>query len=129
SPTDPFVGGGTVVLEAMRAGRVAVGSDISPLALFVSRGRCWMSSDDELDRLREASRSIASAASAKLCSGSSSRPASGADWEVVKAAIGDHLADEETWPGLEVERALWFVFAVARSRGAKARRRPSRNGR
>ena len=53
SPADPFVGGGTVVLEAMRAGRVAVGSDISPLALFVSRGRCWMSPDDELERLRE----------------------------------------------------------------------------
>ena len=55
SPSDLFVGGGTVVLEAMRAGRVAVGSDISPLALFVSRGRCWTSSDDELDRLREVS--------------------------------------------------------------------------
>lgn len=45
---------------------------------------------------------------------------------MVKAAIGDYLAVEETWPGVEVERALWFVFAVARSRGAKARRRQIR---
>lgn len=50
---DPFVGGGTVVLEAMRAGRLAVGSDISPLALFVSRGRSWVASDAELDGLRQ----------------------------------------------------------------------------
>ena len=75
----------------------------------------------------KASRSIASTASAKICGGAS-RPSSGADWEVVKAAIGDYLADEETWPGREVERALWFVFAVAKSRGAKARWRRPTNG-
>lgn len=50
---DPFVGGGTVVLEAMRSGRLGVGSDISPLALFVSQGRCWTASHSELDGLRE----------------------------------------------------------------------------
>lgn len=54
--SDPFVGGGTVVLEAMRAGRLGVGADISPLALFVSRGRCWTASDSELERLKEVRR-------------------------------------------------------------------------
>lgn len=54
--SDPFVGGGTVVLEAMRAGRLGVGADISPLALFVSRGRCWTAPDGELEGLREVRR-------------------------------------------------------------------------
>lgn len=45
---DPFMGGGTVVLEAVRAGRLAYGGDVNPIALEVawartrwwSRGRC-----------------------------------------------------------------------------------------
>lgn len=53
---DPFVGGGTVIVEAMRAGRFGIGSDISPLALFVSRGRTWTASITELEGLRKVSR-------------------------------------------------------------------------
>lgn len=59
-------------------------------------------------------------------SGAHSRVASGGDWEMVKAAIGDYLEEERSWHGKGLERALWFVFAVARSRGAKARYRRQR---
>ena len=34
---DPFCGSGTVLIEAIRAGRDAVGTDIDPVAAFVSR--------------------------------------------------------------------------------------------
>lgn len=34
---DPFVGGGTTLVEARLGGRLAVGSDLNPLAVFVSR--------------------------------------------------------------------------------------------
>lgn len=42
-----------MILEAMRAGRFGIGSDISPLALFVARGRTWTASDSALQELRE----------------------------------------------------------------------------
>ena len=48
---DPFLGGGTVIVEALRAGRLGIGSDISPLALFVARGRT--APDSGLEKLRE----------------------------------------------------------------------------
>lgn len=36
---DPFCGSGTLLVEAMTLGRNAVGSDIDPIAVFVSRGK------------------------------------------------------------------------------------------
>lgn len=42
-----------MILEAMRAGRLGIGSDISPLALFVAGGRTWTASDSVLKELRE----------------------------------------------------------------------------
>lgn len=42
-----------MILEALRAGRFGIGSDISPLALFVARGRTWTASDSALEELRE----------------------------------------------------------------------------
>lgn len=40
---DPFMGGGTVAIEGLRAGRRRiVGCDVSPLATFVSTGRTWL---------------------------------------------------------------------------------------
>lgn len=48
---DPFVGGGTTLVEAMASGRHAIGSDISSLATFVSEVKTTLYSEDELTRL------------------------------------------------------------------------------
>jgi hypothetical protein len=49
---DPFVGGGTTLVEAMVSGRHAIGTDISSLATFVSEVKTTIYSDDDLTRLK-----------------------------------------------------------------------------
>ncbi len=46
---DPFMGGGTTLVEATALGRRALGSDISELSCFVSRAKTLVLSDDDLD--------------------------------------------------------------------------------
>jgi hypothetical protein len=48
---DPFVGGGTTLVEAMVSGRHAIGADISSLATFVSEVKTTIYSDGEMARL------------------------------------------------------------------------------
>jgi hypothetical protein len=50
---DPFVGGGTTVVEARLAGRVAIGSDLNALAAFVSRAKAVAQSEINLRDVRE----------------------------------------------------------------------------
>ena len=49
---DPFVGGGTTLVEAMVSGRHAVGTDISSLATFVSEVKTTIYSEDDLAKLQ-----------------------------------------------------------------------------
>lgn len=46
---DPFCGGGTTIVEALSRGRRALGSDVSPLALFVTRIKTTPLSERQLD--------------------------------------------------------------------------------
>lgn len=55
---DPFCGGGTVLIEAMRAGRAAYGADLSPVACLVSATRTARMSPDDLTAFRSAARRI-----------------------------------------------------------------------
>jgi hypothetical protein len=48
---DPHVGGGTSLVEALASGREAVGIDISPLAEFITRVKCSLFSEAELNTL------------------------------------------------------------------------------
>lgn len=49
---DPFMGGGTTIVEALALGRHAVGADISSLATFVSEVKTTLYSEAELQALR-----------------------------------------------------------------------------
>ena len=61
---DPFVGGGTTLVEALRGGRhlSLIGADLSPLAIFASAHHLWPASDDELAQLRAQARTALRAA-------------------------------------------------------------------
>lgn len=56
---DPFSGSGTVVLEAMVAGRVGIGADLNPLAALLGRVKTQRRSPAACARLREALRDVA----------------------------------------------------------------------
>jgi len=56
---DPFCGSGTVLVEAMAAGRKAKGSDASPLAVIIARVRSTTLGRDGRQRLVETARQIA----------------------------------------------------------------------
>jgi methylase of polypeptide subunit release factors len=59
---DPFCGSGTVLVEAMAAGRKAVGSDASPLAVIIARVRSTTLGSEGRRCLVEGARQIAEAA-------------------------------------------------------------------
>jgi len=50
---DPFVGGGTALVEAQRAGRSAVGADLNELAVFVTKAKTTLYPDGSLDAARQ----------------------------------------------------------------------------
>jgi SAM-dependent methyltransferase len=95
---DPFCGSGTVVLEAVVAGRRAVGRDLSPLAIRLARLRCAVTSETQRRALRDEAGRIATAAVARTRAG---RPPEGAGPDPDEA-----LFDQGTWLQLEWLRAL-----------------------
>jgi tRNA G10 N-methylase Trm11 len=54
---DPFVGGGTTLVESLALGSHGVGIDISALATFVSEVKTTLLTDKELDLLARISHS------------------------------------------------------------------------
>ena len=59
---DPFCGGGTVLVEALAAGRTAIARDVSPVALLVCRMRTSTAREEALTAARSAARRAAEAA-------------------------------------------------------------------
>jgi 16S rRNA G966 N2-methylase RsmD len=59
---DPFCGSGTVLVEAMAAGRVATGVDASPLAILIAKVRSTLLDVSDRERLVATAREIATEA-------------------------------------------------------------------
>lgn len=59
---DPFCGSGTVLLEALLAGRAAVGRDLNPLAVRLAALRCRCTSETERRALRDTAGRVCSRA-------------------------------------------------------------------
>ncbi|MFN7144696.1 MAG: hypothetical protein ACK4YP_13050, partial [Myxococcota bacterium] len=55
---DPFCGGGTVLVEALLAGRSALGLDVSPVAGLVARARTTLTTEEERTALRSTARKL-----------------------------------------------------------------------
>jgi len=66
---DPFCGGGTVLVEAMLAGRPALGLDVSAVACLVARARTRRTTEADRTALRVAAREAAAAARAAVFAG------------------------------------------------------------
>ena len=122
---DPFVGGGTTLVEALRGGWDVVGCDASPLALFASAHHTWLPDDTQLEALREQStmvikavdqnfdmptfsplgaqsdatpqaRNAKLARQAKLDGGRRRDATTLASWEPLRMALEDLVAREDT---------------------------------
>src|SRR5262249_21968364 len=65
---DPHVGGGTTLVEALAAGRNAIGVDISALAEFVAKVKSTVFSETELDKLDSWSTRVPNAIDIHKCS-------------------------------------------------------------
>ena len=62
SVLDPFVGGGTVLVEGRVAGRRTIGRDVSPVAVLVATARTTTVGEETLTRMRSAARHLAEVA-------------------------------------------------------------------
>jgi hypothetical protein len=105
---DPFCGGGTVLLEAMLAGRKASGTDLSPIASLVTKAR---TADPALATpLRAASRRLAELA--RTTRSPVEVPEACRDWYEPHVAeeIG-HLRDGIRAEDATVQPLLWAVLS------------------
>jgi hypothetical protein len=91
---DPFMGGGTTLVEARIHGRHAVGSDISSLAVFLARVKTTLYSEEELASVREWARELPTELSCHRASGRFDSPLR--NW--IEKGYQRNLNTRQTWP-------------------------------
>jgi DNA modification methylase len=62
---DPFCGSGTILIEAMLAGRAAIGTDLNPLAVMLARAKTFPRGPDKTKTLIDAAKGAADVATAR----------------------------------------------------------------
>lgn len=62
---DPFCGSGTVLVEAMLAGRATIGSDLNPIAVMLARAKTYPRTPEKTKALVEAAKGVAAHAEAR----------------------------------------------------------------
>lgn len=106
---DPFVGGGTTLVEAMAAGRSAVGIDINQLAVFVTKVKTTLFTDKQL---ASASACIGGLANSTCATGSN-------DQREEQSNCSLNMNDRGTW---RIRRVLaqWLANVDEMKRGRDA---------
>lgn len=126
---DPFMGGGTVLVEARAAGRTCWGTDLSHTALRTARARTCTADEDFLTRLRSTARKMVEVAR----SAQDEPPehimepvrqwyAGHAIWELESLRQGILAADEDLRPLLEACLSSILVKVSWRKSDTSARR-------
>lgn len=87
---DPFMGGGTTLVESKMLNRHSIGFDISSLAHFVTKVKTTSLSQPEIQKIRLWSASVVSELK---CSGSYSRPI---EW--IEAGYLKNFSEKSVWP-------------------------------
>ena len=120
---DPFAGSGTTLVEGTAQGLQVIGSDLSPLAAFISANHTWRPDDSDLARLRSVANDVATKALVEIYKNESSESGLAA-WSplcVVLHEQSSHEAqDDANAPLLEHKRddlrRLWFCLSAAISK-------------
>ena len=111
---DPFAGAGTTLIEAMVAGRAALGCDISPLTVGIARAHCWLPTDAALDELRCAMVSIIAALQrheeGATESAAEGAPPAAVDFSHARAVVSATLDAAGVSEGV-VAAAAWFLLS------------------
>lgn len=87
---DPFMGGGTTLVEAMRLYRKGIGTDLNSLAVFVSKAKTAILTDNDISALREW---IENAQTSLKLNRYSYRPI---DW--ISQGYQKNISGHTTWP-------------------------------
>lgn len=105
---DPFCGSGTLLVEAAASGRSAIGTDIDPLAVFVSRAKTHR---HDMTELRERIRPVLSAIEAIA----DQEPFQSAHLleDIDEATYSQTLADEGLWVPAIPNLHHWFRRIVS----------------
>ena len=106
---DPFAGAGTTLIEAMVAGRAALGCDISPLTVGIARAHCWLPTDAALDELRCAMVSIIAALQSHEEDAAESAPPAAIDFSHARAVVSATL--DAAGVSEVVAAAAWFLLS------------------
>ncbi len=98
---DPFCGGGTVLVEAMLAGRETLGCDINPVATLIARARTTRTTEAERTVLRSVCRKAAEAARR---AGLANHASGGRDTSMLQAEVPDVAWDwYDPWAIVELD--------------------------
>lgn len=119
---DPFCGSGTTLVESLRTGRRATGSDASPLALFVAAHRTWRPDERCADEVWESA-----VEATREDSATARRPRS---WAALAKAV-TRVEATQRWPGrgesCEAARLAPLSFCLAAAMQRSERHKLSGN--